>query len=69
MRIALRGNGKNIVLMPVVMFCFLLAQTSMAAEAGQYAELFQSIDQFGQPIDMADYIDGKPLVLIVSSCT
>ncbi|MCP4746567.1 MAG: hypothetical protein GY874_10585 [Desulfobacteraceae bacterium] len=61
--------NKSIVFMMTVSFCFLLAQTGMASETGQRAQMFQSIDQFGQSIDMEDYIDGKPLVLILSSST
>jgi len=37
--------------------------------AGGGAPLFESVDENLEPINMADMIDGKPLVLAVSSCT
>ena len=37
-------------------------------EAGG-APLFDSIDENRNPVSMADMIDGRPLVLAVSSCT
>ncbi len=33
------------------------------------APLFDSVDENLNPVSMADKIDGKPLVLAVSSCT
>jgi len=33
------------------------------------AQLFDSIDEDGNPVSMADMIDGRPLVLAVGSCT
>jgi len=36
---------------------------------GQKARLFEGIDEKLQPVDMANLIDGRPLVLIVGSCT
>ena len=33
------------------------------------APLFNSVDENFNPVSMADKIDGKPLVLAVSSCT
>ena len=36
---------------------------------GDKATLFKSVDENMNPIDMADLIDGKPLVLVVSSCS
>ena len=53
----------------------LLAGTSISdpaladAELGQEAPLFASIDEDLNPVDMADLIDGKPLVLVVSSAS
>ncbi len=42
----------------------------LAAASGQpRAELFDSVDENFNPVSMADLIDGKPLVLAVSSCT
>jgi hypothetical protein len=33
------------------------------------APLFDSVDENSNPVSMADKIDGKPLVLAVSSCS
>ena len=33
------------------------------------APLFNSVDENFNPVSMAEKIDGKPLVLLVSSCT
>jgi len=35
----------------------------------QEAQLFKSLDEDLQPVDMQDLIDGRPLVLVVGSCT
>ncbi len=35
----------------------------------QEAQLFKSVDENLQSVDMQDLIDGRPLVLVVSSCT
>ena len=40
-----------------------------AAEVGQMAPLFEGMNQDMQPINMADMIDGRPLVLIVGSAS
>ena len=49
---------------------FAVSQVALAdLQVGQQATLFESIDENMEPSDMADMIDGKPLVLIVSSCT
>ena len=36
---------------------------------GQEARLFRTIDENLQPVDMAKLIDGRPLVLLVGSCS
>jgi len=36
---------------------------------GQKAELFRTVDENLQPVDMAELIVGRPLVLIVGSCS
>ena len=36
---------------------------------GQKAILFDSIDENMKPVSMKDMVDGKPLVLVVSSCS
>ena len=36
---------------------------------GQEAPLFAGFDQNMEPVDMADMIDGRPLVLIVGSAS
>ena len=36
---------------------------------GQQAKLFKSIDENLKHVDMADLIDGRPLVLAVGSCS
>ena len=54
----------------VGLFVFCLAQDASAdLQVGQQAALFDSIDENLQPVSMADMIDGKPLVLVVSSCS
>ncbi|MDY7107547.1 MAG: hypothetical protein SYC29_02825 [Planctomycetota bacterium] len=39
------------------------------ARAQFRAPLFDSVDENFNPVSMADMIDGRPLVLVVSSCT
>ena len=39
------------------------------AGAQSRAPLFDSVDENFNPVSMADMIDGRPLVLVVSSCT
>jgi len=39
------------------------------AGAPPRALLFDSVDENLNPVSMADMIDGRPLVLVVSSCT
>ena len=36
---------------------------------GDTATLFKSVNENMEPVDMADMIDGKPLVLVVSSAS
>lgn len=38
-------------------------------KAGDDAKLFKSVDENLQPVDMADLVKGKPLVLVVGSCS
>ena len=40
-----------------------------ALKVGDQAILFKSVDQNMNPVDMADMIKGKPLVLLTGSCT
>jgi hypothetical protein len=40
-----------------------------AAVRGTGAVLFDSVDENFDPVSMADMIDGRPLILAVSSCT
>ena len=49
---------------------FTVSQGAFAGvQVGGKAQMFVSIDENINPVDMNDYIDAKPLVLIVSSCT
>jgi len=43
--------------------------SSLALKAGDQAILFKSVDENMKPVDMADMIKGKPLVLLTGSCT
>jgi hypothetical protein len=38
-------------------------------EVGDQAILFTTIDEHERPVDMADLIDGRPLVLVTGSVT
>jgi len=38
-------------------------------QEGQKAQLFRTVDENLQPVDMEKLIDGRPLVLIVGSCS
>ena len=51
-----------VIMLPIVA---TNSQTAMTTEA----PLFNSIDENFNPVSMADMIDGKPLVLAVSSCS
>ena len=63
--------GKNLIAMALVPGLFSLAAGQVFADlsVGDDATLFQSIDENMEPVDMADMIDGKPLVLVVSSAS
>lgn len=63
--------GKHFTAMALVSGLFLLAAGQVFADlsVGDDATLFQSIDENMEPVDMADMIDGKPLVLVVSSAS
>ena len=57
-----------------LLFLFIAAFGCAAPAAadlkvGQKAKLFQSVDENLQHVDMADLIDGRPLVLVVGSCS
>jgi hypothetical protein len=39
------------------------------AARGKYAPLFDSVDEYLNPVSMADLIDGRPLVMACTSCT
>ncbi len=43
--------------------------SASALKAGDQAILFKSVDENMNPVDMADMINGKPLVLLTGSCT
>jgi hypothetical protein len=45
------------------------ANFNFALKAGDQAILFKSVDENMKPVDMADMIKGKPLVLVTGSCT
>lgn len=48
----------------------LLGSTALAeVGVGENAPMFQTIDEDMQPIDMADYIDGRPLAMCVGSAS
>lgn len=38
-------------------------------QEGEKAELFRTVDENLQPVDMAQLVDGLPLVLLVGSCS
>ena len=38
-------------------------------QVGQKAELFSTVNENLRPVDMARLIDGRPLVLLVGSCS
>lgn len=40
-----------------------------AADVGDPAQLFTTVDENFNPVNMADLIDGRPLVLAVGSCS
>ena len=46
-----------------------LAWAGAAANGQGNAPLFDSVDENFNPVSMADLIDGRPLVLAVSSCS
>ena len=51
---------------------FLFGSTGMAAAAvgvGDTAPLFKSIDENKNPVDLANLINGKPLVIAVGSAS
>ncbi len=64
-------TGKHIAAMALVSGLFALAAGQVLADlsVGDDATLFQSINEDMDPVDMADMIDGKPLVLVVSSAS
>jgi hypothetical protein len=47
----------------------VLAWPCEVAKAQGEAPLFDSVDENFNPVSMADLIDGRPLVLAVSSCS
>ena len=63
------------ILKRVVLVLFILASSwPLAGTNAQRAmrtetPLFDSVDENLNPVSMADKIDGRPLVLAVSSCT
>ena len=59
------GKGNNL---GVLVLFFSLSATSAARAQGP-ATLFDSIDENLNPGSMADMINGRPLVLFLSSCT
>jgi hypothetical protein len=64
-------TGKHLTATALVSGLFALAAGQVFADlsVGDDATLFQSIDEDMEPVDMADMIDGKPLVLVVSSAS
>jgi len=52
-----------------VMIVTISTQSFADLSVGDKATLFKSVDENMDSIDMADLIDGKPLVLVVSSCS
>jgi hypothetical protein len=48
----------------------LLGSTALAeVGVGDSAPMFETVNEDMQPIDMADYIDGKPLAMCVGSAS
>lgn len=46
-----------------------VAPANADLKVGQKAKLFQSVDENLQHVDMAKLVDGRPLVLVVGSCS
>ena len=46
-----------------------MASTAAEVGVGERAPLFVSLDENMQEVDMADFIDGRPLVLAVGSAS
>jgi len=54
----------------VITVVFLGSSMAMAdLKVGQKAILYDSVNEELKPVSMKDLIDGKPLVLVVSSCS
>ncbi len=65
-------DGNNRFLLAAVVGLALAAmvgQTIADHAVGDQATIFQSVNEDMEPVDMADMIDGKPLVLVVSSAS
>jgi hypothetical protein len=55
----------------VVVACLLAVAQPAGSQvrAGDQAPMFQAVDQHMRNIDMADYIDGTPLLFLYTSAT
>jgi hypothetical protein len=51
------------------LFALVLAWQGAPTNGQGSAPLFDSIDEHFNPVSMVDMIDGKPLVLALSSCS
>ena len=61
---------KRLVLILIALaIAWPLAGTNAQLELRTETPLFDSVDENLNPVSMADKINGKPLVLAVSSCT
>jgi hypothetical protein len=58
-------------ILPLVLLVIMLpiVETNSQTTSITEAPLFNSIDENFNPVSMADMIDGKPLVIAVSSCS
>jgi len=60
---------KKVLLIFVFVIVWPLTETNAQLIVGTEAPLFDSVDENFNPVSMADKINGRPLVLAVSSCT
>ncbi len=68
MGVVTKYNVSTLILIPTLV-CGAQPIYAQGLEVGEDAVLFESWDENEQMVDMADMIDGKPLVLVTGSCT
>jgi len=60
---------KSILTLVLLVIMLPIVETNSQTTSITEAPLFNSIDENFNPVSMADMIDGKPLVIAVSSCS